>query len=228
MTDGASRWTAFWRVALPLTRPGLVTTWILCLVFAWNDYAFAQTFSGTSGQTLPIAATQLITQTGIDWGQVSAIGAASGAGSSPPPPSALHPARTNTTRYLRMPLHGATRVPRASVTGPMTPRLLAARLGARDPVQSPTVVGQPPPPPPPTSTTVPLSVAPAIAVVQPFATFMFAVSTSANVAFVIFADSVEPAAPTAVRSGRAAPASEVRDDARTGRSHRPGPGAACR
>lgn len=74
MTDGASRWTAFWRVALPLTRPGLVTTWILCLVFAWNDYAFAQTFSGTSGQTLPIAATQLITQTGIDWGQVSAIG----------------------------------------------------------------------------------------------------------------------------------------------------------
>lgn len=72
--DGATRWTAFWRIALPLTKPGLVTTWILCLVFSWNDYAFAETFSGTSSQTLPIAATQLITQTGIDWGQVTAIG----------------------------------------------------------------------------------------------------------------------------------------------------------
>ena len=74
MTDGASRWGAFWRIALPLTKPGLVTTWILCLVFSWNDYAFAQTFSGTKSQTIPIAATQLITQTGIDWGQVTAIG----------------------------------------------------------------------------------------------------------------------------------------------------------
>lgn len=72
--DGAGRWTAFWRIALPLTKPGLVTTWILCLVFSWNDYAFAQTFSGTNSQTIPIAATQLITQTGIDWGQVTAIG----------------------------------------------------------------------------------------------------------------------------------------------------------
>lgn len=72
--DGAGRWTAFWRIALPLTKPGIVTTWVLCLVFAWNDYAFAQTFSGTSSQTIPIAATGLITQTGIDWGQVTAIG----------------------------------------------------------------------------------------------------------------------------------------------------------
>lgn len=72
--DGCSRWGAFWRISLPLTRAGLVTTWILCLVFSWNDYSFAQTFSGTSSQTLPIAATQLITQTGIDWGQLTAVG----------------------------------------------------------------------------------------------------------------------------------------------------------
>lgn len=72
--DGCSEWGVFWRVSLPLTKAGLVTTWILCLVFSWNDYAFAQTFSGTSSQTLPIAATQLITQTGIDWGQLTAVG----------------------------------------------------------------------------------------------------------------------------------------------------------
>ncbi|MGB9185205.1 MAG: carbohydrate ABC transporter permease [Solirubrobacteraceae bacterium] len=74
LVDGASRWQAFRKVALPLTRPGLATTAILCLVFSWNDYAFASTFSGPSSQTLPIAASQLVTQTSVDWGQLTAIG----------------------------------------------------------------------------------------------------------------------------------------------------------
>jgi multiple sugar transport system permease protein len=74
MVDGATRFGAFWRIALPLTAPGILTTAILCLVFSWNDYAFAQSFSGPGSQTLPIAASQLITQTGINWGQLMAIG----------------------------------------------------------------------------------------------------------------------------------------------------------
>lgn len=72
--EGATRWQSFWKVALPLTKPGLVTTAVLCLVFSWNDYAFALTFSGPHSQTIPIAASQLVTQTGTDWGQLTAIG----------------------------------------------------------------------------------------------------------------------------------------------------------
>jgi multiple sugar transport system permease protein len=74
MIDGATRWSAFRDVALPLVLPGIATTAILCLVFSWNDYAFAVTFSGPDSQTLPIAASQLVTQTAIDWGQLTAIG----------------------------------------------------------------------------------------------------------------------------------------------------------
>ena len=74
MVDGATRFQTFWRVALPLTAPGIVTTAILCLVFSWNDYAFAVTFTGPGSQTLPVAASQLITQTGVNWGQLTAIG----------------------------------------------------------------------------------------------------------------------------------------------------------
>ena len=74
MVDGASRWTAFRKIALPLVLPGIATTTVLCLVFSWNDYAFASTFSGPDSQTLPIAASQLVTQTEIDWGQLAAIG----------------------------------------------------------------------------------------------------------------------------------------------------------
>jgi multiple sugar transport system permease protein len=74
MIDGATRWSAFRDVALPLVLPGIATTAILCLVFSWNDYVFAVTFSGPDSQTLPIAASQLVTQTSIDWGQLTAIG----------------------------------------------------------------------------------------------------------------------------------------------------------
>jgi len=72
--DGATSFQTFWRIALPMTAPGIVTTAILCLVFSWNDYAFAVTFAGPGSQTLPVAASQLITQTGVDWGQLTAIG----------------------------------------------------------------------------------------------------------------------------------------------------------
>ncbi len=71
---GASYFRAFYRVALPLVTPGLVTTAILCLIFSWNDYAFAATFAGLNSQTLPIVALQLDSQTGLDWGQLTAVG----------------------------------------------------------------------------------------------------------------------------------------------------------
>ncbi len=74
MIDGATRFQTFWRIALPLVTPGVVTTAILCFLFAWNDYAFARTFAGSNSSTIPILAAQLVTQTGIDWGALTAIG----------------------------------------------------------------------------------------------------------------------------------------------------------
>ena len=76
--DGCSTFGAFWRVALPLVAPGLVATGVLCLVFAWNDFAFATTFTGHDTQTIPVAASQLVTQEGVAWGQLMATGTISG------------------------------------------------------------------------------------------------------------------------------------------------------
>ncbi|HZS87297.1 MAG TPA: carbohydrate ABC transporter permease [Chloroflexota bacterium] len=70
--DGCNTFGAFWRVALPLAAPGLVATGVLCLVFAWNDFAFATVFTGADTQTIPVAASQLVTQQGIQWGQLMA------------------------------------------------------------------------------------------------------------------------------------------------------------
>ncbi len=72
--DGATRWQAFYKVALPLVLPGMGATAIISIVFAWNDFLFALIFTNNATQTIPVAAAQLVTQTGTLWGQVMAIG----------------------------------------------------------------------------------------------------------------------------------------------------------
>ncbi|ANX13765.1 sugar ABC transporter permease [Fictibacillus arsenicus] len=74
MIDGCSRFQAFVKIAVPTATPGLVATGILCLMFSWNDFLFASVFSGHSSQTIPVAASMLITQQGIAWGQAMATG----------------------------------------------------------------------------------------------------------------------------------------------------------
>lgn len=72
--DGATRWQAFYKVALPLVLPGMGATAIISIVFAWNDFLFALIFTSNQTQTIPVAAAQLVTQTGTLWGQVMATG----------------------------------------------------------------------------------------------------------------------------------------------------------
>jgi multiple sugar transport system permease protein len=74
MVDGCSKFQAFWRVTLPMAAPGLVATGILCLMFAWNDYAFASVFSSETTQTVPVAVSLLVSQEGVQWGQAMATG----------------------------------------------------------------------------------------------------------------------------------------------------------
>ncbi|MBA2273354.1 MAG: carbohydrate ABC transporter permease [Actinobacteria bacterium] len=43
--DGANIWQAFFRITIPLSAPGVVTTAILTFIFAWNEFLFANTFA---------------------------------------------------------------------------------------------------------------------------------------------------------------------------------------
>ena len=52
--DGASRFQAFMRVALPLVAPGLVAAWILCLAFSWNEFLFALALTSKSAIPMPV------------------------------------------------------------------------------------------------------------------------------------------------------------------------------
>ncbi len=73
--DGASRFAAFRRVVLPLIRPGLVATTILCLQLAWNDFLFAAVLTNNATRTLPVLmAAYAGSDTGTDWGGMTASG----------------------------------------------------------------------------------------------------------------------------------------------------------
>lgn len=72
--DGATKWQAFRKVSLPLVVPGMGATAIISIVFSWNDFIFALIFTSNNTQTMPVAAAQLVTQTGTLWGQVMATG----------------------------------------------------------------------------------------------------------------------------------------------------------
>ena len=73
--DGATRAGAFLRILLPLARPGLVTTSILSLLLAWNDFLFAAVLTNNRTQTLPVLlATYAGSETGVEWGAIAASG----------------------------------------------------------------------------------------------------------------------------------------------------------
>jgi multiple sugar transport system permease protein len=54
--DGASRWTSFCRVVLPLIWPGVLSAGLICLFVSYSEFLFAVSFAQTEGsQTLTVA-----------------------------------------------------------------------------------------------------------------------------------------------------------------------------
>lgn len=74
MVEGYSRFTIFLRVVLPLLRSGIVSTGMLCFIFAWNEFLFAFMLGGEQVRTLPTAFPLLITTQGVRWGEMAIVG----------------------------------------------------------------------------------------------------------------------------------------------------------
>jgi multiple sugar transport system permease protein len=53
MIDGYTRLQAFFKVVLPQATTGIAATAIFCLIFAWNEYAFAVLLTSGEAQTMP-------------------------------------------------------------------------------------------------------------------------------------------------------------------------------
>ena len=72
LTEGATDWQVFWRIIIPLARPGIAVTAMISFLFAWNEFLFAFMIGGTGAQTLPASFPGLVTPHGTYWGQLAA------------------------------------------------------------------------------------------------------------------------------------------------------------
>lgn len=73
MIDGASRLQAFYRIILPLTRPGLAAAAVVIFVYVWNEFIIAITLTATNDmRTVPVGLYFYITAYAIEWGKLLA------------------------------------------------------------------------------------------------------------------------------------------------------------
>lgn len=72
MIDGCSRLKALWRVVLPLTMPGIISTGIYIFITAWNEYLYALTLGGRNVRPVTVAIQTLIGEYQIEWGLLAA------------------------------------------------------------------------------------------------------------------------------------------------------------
>ena len=74
VVDGASPLQVFFRVLLPLMKSGYAVAGIFTFRIAWNEFILALLLTGRTTRTLPVGAAGFITDTGVEWGRIMAMG----------------------------------------------------------------------------------------------------------------------------------------------------------
>lgn len=72
LVDGYTRLQAFVKTVLPQAATGIAATAVFCLIFAWNEYAFAVLLTSGIAQTMPPFIPFIIGEGGQDWPAVAA------------------------------------------------------------------------------------------------------------------------------------------------------------
>lgn len=72
--DGCGPVQVFYKVVLPLIKPGLAAASIFTFRIAWNEFILALVLTDRATRTLPVAASLYITDIGVDWGRIMALG----------------------------------------------------------------------------------------------------------------------------------------------------------
>ncbi len=75
MIDGATRFTAFRQIILPLTLPGIAATLGFVFTAAWSELLFAlMLISGNQATTFPVGLLSFVSKFSVDFGQMMAAG----------------------------------------------------------------------------------------------------------------------------------------------------------
>ena len=72
LVDGYTRLQAFFRIVLPQAASGIAATTVFCLIFAWNEYAFALMLTSQRARTAPPSIATMMGRGGIEWSAIAA------------------------------------------------------------------------------------------------------------------------------------------------------------
>jgi multiple sugar transport system permease protein len=72
LIDGCTRWGAFYRVALPSAIPAIAALSVLCWLFTWNEFLFAQILTGQNTPVITVVMSQFVSEMGLQWNLMSA------------------------------------------------------------------------------------------------------------------------------------------------------------
>ncbi len=72
LVDGYSRWQAFTKIVLPQSVTGIAATIVFCMIFAWNEYAFALMLTSEKARTAPPSIPSALGTGGIEWNTIAA------------------------------------------------------------------------------------------------------------------------------------------------------------
>jgi multiple sugar transport system permease protein len=71
LVDGYSRLQAFIKIVLPQSVTGIAATTVFCLIFAWNEYAFALMLTTEKARTAPPHIPSVIGTGSVEWGAIA-------------------------------------------------------------------------------------------------------------------------------------------------------------
>jgi ABC-type glycerol-3-phosphate transport system permease component len=74
MIDGCNMWQRYFHLIIPITKPALIASAILTFVGTWNEFLFAAILSVRRAKTLPVIIAGFITDRGLEWGPMAAMG----------------------------------------------------------------------------------------------------------------------------------------------------------
>jgi multiple sugar transport system permease protein len=73
--DGYKWYHIFWKIMLPLIKPGLVAAALLSFIFAWNNFTFSLILTSFHVQTVTISALRYIATDTVHYGQMAVAAA---------------------------------------------------------------------------------------------------------------------------------------------------------
>ncbi len=71
--DGCTDLTVFLKIVLPLIGPGMAVASIFTFRMAWNEFILSLVLTDRFTRTLPVAVSLFLTDTGTEWGKITAI-----------------------------------------------------------------------------------------------------------------------------------------------------------